>query len=367
MADSLAYDYTSWQFLEGIGQASPLQQELQTEDDLRLAFELSSHGRSENDIALLSSDNCLPDGQISAKAATAATGIVQAQMHSPPIEVGMGMGMDLDMAMAMAMEMDLTMEMFAQGMDFISVPPFPDLSLGHGQKAPDDLSFLRSTSDDVTQRALFMTPSGITSPSSSSSSPSFASTSPSSHRNSSSPSLDPCTPSATSSTSKEDEDYDWDCDRDRDPSLGTGQGMDMGMHFYKLPDRLDSSSSSSSSSSSPRPPRLHRPHHHPTQPSPRRINHRASAAADDEDALTPLEMPDGSTRFTANWLPVDPTGGFTIDSPESASASAMDVGDPYGHGYSPQDRAYGYGYAEGDLAMEFSKEAFIQMPAPAPV
>lgn len=140
--------------------------------------------------------------------------------------------------------------------------------------------------------------------------------------------------------------------------------MDMGMHFYKLPDRLDSSSSSSSS---PRPPRLHRPHHHPTQPSLHRINHRASAAADDEDALTPLEMPDGSTRFTANWLPVDPTGGFTIDSPESASASAMGVGDPYGHGYSPQDRAYGYGYAEGDLAMEFSKEAFIQMPAPAPV
>lgn len=254
--------------------------------------------------------------------------------------------------------------MFAQGMDFISEPPFPDLSLGHGQKAPDELSFLRSTSDDVTQRALFMTPSGITSPSSSSSSPSFASTSPSSHRNSSSPSLDPCTPSATSSTSKEDEDHDWDCDRDRDPSLGTGLGMDMGMHFYKLPDRLDSSSSSSSS---PRPPRLHRPHHHPTQPSLHRINHRASAAADDEDALTPLEMPDGSTRFTANWLPVDPTGGFTIDSPESASASAMDVGDPYGHGYSPQDRAYGYGYAEGDLAMEFSKEAFIQMPAPAPV
>lgn len=122
MADSLAYDYTSWQFLEGIGQASPLQQELQTEDDLRLAFELSSHGRSENDIALLSSDNCLPDGQISAKEATAATGIVQAQMHSPPIEVGMGMGMGMgmDLDMAMAMEMDMTMEMFAQGMDFIS-------------------------------------------------------------------------------------------------------------------------------------------------------------------------------------------------------------------------------------------------------
>ncbi|KAL3496527.1 hypothetical protein BJX62DRAFT_101762 [Aspergillus germanicus] len=31
--------------------------------------------------------------------------------------------------------------------------------------------------------------------------------------------------------------------------------------------------------------------------------------------LTPLEMPDGSTRFTANWLPVDPQGGFTIRPP----------------------------------------------------
>ncbi|RDW70687.1 uncharacterized protein DSM5745_08198 [Aspergillus mulundensis] len=34
-----------------------------------------------------------------------------------------------------------------------------------------------------------------------------------------------------------------------------------------------------------------------------------------ETNLTPLEMPDGSTRFTANWLPVDPQGGFTIRSP----------------------------------------------------
>ncbi|PYH49864.1 uncharacterized protein BP01DRAFT_378473 [Aspergillus saccharolyticus JOP 1030-1] len=33
------------------------------------------------------------------------------------------------------------------------------------------------------------------------------------------------------------------------------------------------------------------------------------------DGLTPLEMPDGSTRFTANWLPVDPEAGFTIRDP----------------------------------------------------
>ncbi|KNG85809.1 hypothetical protein ANOM_006144 [Aspergillus nomiae NRRL 13137] len=32
----------------------------------------------------------------------------------------------------------------------------------------------------------------------------------------------------------------------------------------------------------------------------------------EQDIFTPLEMPDGSTRFTSNWLPVDPSGGFTI-------------------------------------------------------
>ncbi|BCR96884.1 uncharacterized protein AKAW2_30203A [Aspergillus luchuensis] len=38
----------------------------------------------------------------------------------------------------------------------------------------------------------------------------------------------------------------------------------------------------------------------------------------EENGLTPLEMPDGSTRFTANWLPVDPEGGFTIRAPPTA-------------------------------------------------
>lgn len=33
---------------------------------------------------------------------------------------------------------------------------------------------------------------------------------------------------------------------------------------------------------------------------------------EDQDTFTPLEMPDGSTRFTSNWLPVDSSGGFTI-------------------------------------------------------
>ncbi|KAF7170807.1 hypothetical protein CNMCM5623_003326 [Aspergillus felis] len=317
----LPYDYTSWQFLDAIGQASPLQQELQPEEALSLGFEFPSHGRGESDFALLSSDNCLPYGQTSAKAA---------QTHTPPIDTGMGIDMDIEM------------EMFSQGMEFISVPPLPDLTLGHGKKAPDGLSLLRSTSQDAAERALFMTPSGLTSPSSST----FPSTSSSSNRNSSSPSLDPCSPSTTSTTSKEsDEDWDWDCHRDLDPSLG--------MHFYKLPDRLDSFQSV------PRPPRhVHHPHY--THPHTHRVNNTTHREEDEADALTPLEMPDGSTRFTANWLPVDPTGGFTINSP---SASAMEFGYAYGHGQ--QDPGYGYAYANGDpISMEFTKEAFIQMPAP---
>lgn len=34
--------------------------------------------------------------------------------------------------------------------------------------------------------------------------------------------------------------------------------------------------------------------------------------------FTPLEMPDGSTRLTSNWLPVDCDAGFTIGSAASA-------------------------------------------------
>ncbi|CAI7651034.1 unnamed protein product [Penicillium glandicola] len=33
-----------------------------------------------------------------------------------------------------------------------------------------------------------------------------------------------------------------------------------------------------------------------------------------EECLTPLEMPDGTTRMTSNWLPVDPDAGFAIGS-----------------------------------------------------
>jgi hypothetical protein len=54
--------------------------------------------------------------------------------------------------------------------------------------------------------------------------------------------------------------------------------------------------------------------HAPAHPSPRRYSEHSSHTIDEEDVLTPLEMPDGSTRFTSNWLPVDPGAGFTIGS-----------------------------------------------------
>ncbi|KAI3059593.1 hypothetical protein CBS147353_10531 [Aspergillus niger] len=41
----------------------------------------------------------------------------------------------------------------------------------------------------------------------------------------------------------------------------------------------------------------------------------------EENGLTPLEMPDGSTRFTTNWPPLDPEGGFTIRAPPTARRS----------------------------------------------
>jgi hypothetical protein len=39
-----------------------------------------------------------------------------------------------------------------------------------------------------------------------------------------------------------------------------------------------------------------------------------SSGGDEDHYPTTLEMPDGSTRRTSNWLPVDPQAGFTIGS-----------------------------------------------------
>lgn len=45
----------------------------------------------------------------------------------------------------------------------------------------------------------------------------------------------------------------------------------------------------------------------------------SSQATEDEDWFNTLEMPDGSTRRTSNWLPVDSTAGFVIGSRSSRS------------------------------------------------
>ncbi len=36
---------------------------------------------------------------------------------------------------------------------------------------------------------------------------------------------------------------------------------------------------------------------------------------EDDECFTPLEMPDGTTRLTSNWLPVDQDAGLTIGCP----------------------------------------------------
>ncbi|KAL3476740.1 hypothetical protein BJX99DRAFT_258074 [Aspergillus californicus] len=60
-----------------------------------------------------------------------------------------------------------------------------------------------------------------------------------------------------------------------------------------------------------------------------------------KSSLTPLEMPDGSTRFTANWLPVDPLGGFTIRPPAQHSLDLdPDMMMDY-HSHFQQDHAQG--------------------------
>ncbi|KAL4861457.1 hypothetical protein BDV12DRAFT_180270 [Aspergillus spectabilis] len=51
--------------------------------------------------------------------------------------------------------------------------------------------------------------------------------------------------------------------------------------------------------------------------------HRAQTGR--KNTLTPLEMPDGTTRFTANWLPVDPQGGFTIRPPAHHHPADLDL------------------------------------------
>ncbi|KAL4916046.1 hypothetical protein BDW62DRAFT_110589 [Aspergillus aurantiobrunneus] len=71
-----------------------------------------------------------------------------------------------------------------------------------------------------------------------------------------------------------------------------------------------------------------------------------------ETSLTPLEMPDGTTRFTANWLPVDPQGGFTIRPPASHQHDPLMDLDPY-LTMDHQDHVHGnYNYRNAFISLE---------------
>ncbi|OOF98348.1 hypothetical protein ASPCADRAFT_513870 [Aspergillus carbonarius ITEM 5010] len=212
----------------------------------------------------------------------------------------------------------------------VSKPIAADFSL-------DDL--LRSASQLATERALYMNiPAGTPSPRASHDSPS------SRGRFVQSPLLDdPCSSPETSYQSYSGSEGDWDREYNHgDP-----------VQFYGLPEIGFSEAV---------------PLHHaldeamvqppfgdplPTpNPGPRRKSEAMEISLNmdsNENGLTPLEMPDGSTRFTANWLPVDPEGGFTIRAP-APTASRIDPNNNWG-----QDPADYY----------FAQSAFISIPTDA--
>ncbi|KAL3456478.1 hypothetical protein BJX64DRAFT_294028 [Aspergillus heterothallicus] len=83
-------------------------------------------------------------------------------------------------------------------------------------------------------------------------------------------------------------------------------------------------------------------------------NHPQNMAhAEGKTSLTPLEMPDGSTRFTANWLPVDPQGGFTIRPPAHHMHfieldPLMDYDTHFDHGHARSN----YNYRDAFISIE---------------
>ncbi|KAL2802235.1 hypothetical protein BJX63DRAFT_415616 [Aspergillus granulosus] len=76
-------------------------------------------------------------------------------------------------------------------------------------------------------------------------------------------------------------------------------------------------------------------------------NPQTKAHTEGKNSLTPLEMPDGSTRFTANWLPVDPQGGFTIRPPAQPMHfmeldPLIDYETHFDHGHAHGRNSYNY-------------------------
>lgn len=185
---------------------------------------------------------------------------------------------------------------------------FDNLPSDHGTPySLDDL--LRTASQLATERALYMNiPSSANphSPAAAAGAGAYTHSSPVAEAAISSPSASPSHHSNASDTDEHDV-----------PTFEFPQ-------VYQLPD--------SNASTTSAPSAYFAPMEGPRQPAP--YDHVAAAAAaataataqskapsspstsaKQETSLTPLEMPDGSTRFTANWLPVDPQGGLTIRPP----------------------------------------------------
>ncbi|GES58757.1 hypothetical protein ATEIFO6365_0004090800 [Aspergillus terreus] len=137
----------------------------------------------------------------------------------------------------------------------------------------DDL--LRSTSQLATERALYMTVGSPTAMSL--------------------PMLDACSSPGSSHLSSGASDADVDPDADWERDL-----------VYRLPDPAASTAAAAA------------PFHPAPVFCPQALPQEAYATPECS-GLTPLEMPDGSTRFTSNWLPVDPEGGFTIHTAATAT------------------------------------------------
>ncbi|KAJ5754103.1 uncharacterized protein N7511_008256 [Penicillium nucicola] len=162
-----------------------------------------------------------------------------------------------------------------------SFQPYPQLCPNSIQPIPSpENGPIQLRNALATERALFMTPT-----------PNMAFPFPTS------PTSDPLSPDSSHSHSG------WD-EGDREPESESERGLYIGTFGHGQ--AQSQGSVQSQTNSAPR-----RYSEYSTSTSTSTSTHRM----DEEDALTPLEMPDGSTRFTSNWLPVDPDAGFTIGSP----------------------------------------------------
>ncbi|BCS18863.1 uncharacterized protein APUU_11691A [Aspergillus puulaauensis] len=180
-----------------------------------------------------------------------------------------------------------------------ALPRFDNLPPDHGTPpySLDDL--LRTASQLATERALYMNIPSSANPHSPAAAGVYPNSSPVAEAAISSPSASPSHHSNASDTDEHDV-----------PAIEFPQ-------VYQLPDSNAGTSSAPSGYFAPMElPRQPASYDHVAAAATTTVTPQSKApSSPSTSSLTPLEMPDGSTRFTANWLPVDPQGGFTIRSP----------------------------------------------------